>query len=472
MRPTREPTIGIKAVSTPLLTDVSIPLKTAERLLRQRVVAVEITETDVGADECVLTLDNSDLSLWENPLILPNTKLDVSLGYEDALAPATRFKVIETRGWRQLTLRAWGREFDLDRETREKVTYTGRISEAVIEIACRNGLNPRVRTTPGKHRQLVQSKNETDAQFLQRLAKRVGFVWYIEQAPQGDKGRICKQGRKSNNLVFRSRVPDANVVTIAVGEDQRVIGDPEFEIDISNVLARGRIRHDNPLEKTFQAIEEALVVASDRQKDLEDVIAATTPVDRARRFDVESKTIDRFSWGNATIIDPDEKLTYSSTVESLLQAQEELDGLLAEHERQLVKARITLFGDPFVRPKRTAKLLNVGRLLEGIYYIDTIRYRLRPRETFTMELFLRRNALNFTAGRLASVLLGLQTAKGLFQLRLEAERERVAEFAKLARFFQTEAEIEAAAVDGIISTSQYARLTIADPHTGTPIPDP
>ena len=348
-----------------------------ERQVEDRLISMEYVETDIGADEVTLVLENQDLDLFRNALLIPNIGVFImNFGFSGLLGPSRTFVVVEVSGFRELTVRALSEpEYRLSRVARTETYRVNQISEIVREIAERNNMSAitglDVQKTPFARTKKSQS-NQSDAEFLQSLAEEIGFVWYVETIGRRD------------HLIFQERTfqssahdppPDYNI-----DDGSRVLEDPDFEIDVFNIF--GLVEGDvfDTLKKTHDRVEA-------------DVLR-----------------LERRVAGKSTPIQADSKIKISSTSRTLLQGQEEMTALYKEAEKGLIKATLPVLGDPFLRPKRQINLSGVPFLLSGTYYVDTIIYRISERDAFTMELVIRKNAfavsasdIEFLLGRLTEI---------------------------------------------------------------------
>ena len=395
-----------------------------EEDVRNRIISVEILETDIGADECTLRLENSDLSLFGNPLLFPQSIFEIVLGYETRRGTPQVFRIVEIKGFRDLTVRALGREYELDRVQRKETYNNVTIAQVASLVAQRHNLFPVVQQTFGVHQQIVQS-GESDAEFLQRLAESIGFVWFIQQ-DSSPIGRVEK-------LFFLERAFEEGgfpVEVVEIGKDPRVLGDPDFEVDIANVFGVAQGALYNPIQKLYEDL--------------------TATVEDTRRRVL----------GSSTPITEDSKLSIPSTITDRLAAQEEIDGFYKEFERQMLRCTFRMQGDPLFRPKRLLVMEGVGPLFRGPYYIDSIRYRLAPGESFTMELSLRKNAFSFTATDIAIRFKELDEVRKDFQARVQAARDaRLAEDqrAKLSSIQPSPGPTTGGSVVNIAGTAFYAK---------------
>lgn len=369
-----------------------------ERQLDDRMISMEFEETDVGADEVTIVFENQDLQLYRNPMLIPNIgSFDMFFGWAGRMGPARRFAVVETSGYRELTVRALHEpEWRLSRVSRNERYTKNRISDIVGEIADRNRMQRVIQATPFARTKKSQS-NQSDAEFLQSLADEIGFVWFVERWGGRDRLHFLERSFKASEF--------DPPVEYFVGSDPRVLGDPDFRVDVFNIFGLVEADIFDPLQKIHQNV-------------LMDI-----------------NTLERRVAGKSSPITGASKVRLSTTSQKLLRGEEEMAGVYKEAERGLIKATLPVAGDPFMRPKRQINLLGVPPLLSGTYYVDTITYRIDPEEGFTMELEMRKNAFAVTASSIDFALVRLTEIQQSFQQAVQKakeaeERARLAEIAE------------------------------------------
>lgn len=357
-----------------------------ERQIEDRIISMEYEETDVGADEVTLTLENQDLQLFRNSLLIPNIGIwDMFFGWVGRMGPKRTFVTVEVSGFRVLTIRALNEpEYRLSRVSRCIPHRKSRISDIVRDIAKRNNMVSVTQATPFARTKKAQS-NQSDAQFLKLLAEEIGFVWYVEKQGSRDRLHFLERDFKAD--------PFDPPVEYFIGSDPRVLSDPDYSIDVFDLFGLVETNVFDPLQK----------------------IHFTVKADIAE--------VERRVAGKSSPITSASKITLSTTSQKLLRGEEEMTGVYKQAEKGLIKATLPLLGDPFMRPKRQINLIGVPALLAGTYYVDTITYKVTPQEAFTMELKIRKNAFAVAASDIDFALLRLTEIRADFQQAVEKAKE-------------------------------------------------
>ncbi|HET6496608.1 MAG TPA: hypothetical protein VFH61_14720 [Thermoleophilia bacterium] len=402
-----QPTIEIRQIRTPGATDLQIEwnrrsgeAQAREEEIVRRMISLRLLETDRGADELEIVLDNEDLSMLENPFIVPNATFQLRLGSTSSLGAGVvrSFTVIEWRGLRPLTIRCMSAyEWSLNRDKAPRTYNSSRISDIVKAIGYRNGLSVAnsVQETNAAHTKKTQT-NQTDAQFLKQLAEEIGFVWYIEEGYFGFPQLFFHERR------FKPSNTSDQVATITIGDDPRVLDDPIFDMNLGKIANRVTTGVYSLLEKKY------FNLVADVDNTARAVIGRSTPIDE-----------------NSTI-------SMSTTSSTLLQGTDEVIGAFKEIEREMISAKLIMRGDPLFRPKRLVFLQGLGKLLTGAYYVDSIEYQLGVNLPFTMELRLMRNAFGFTASEFGNAVFALRAIQKQFQQSVKAAKDDAEQRAEMA----------------------------------------
>lgn len=382
-----------------------------ERELNARVMDIDVLLTARGADTCRLRFDNTDLFMFFMYVILPGNawwvKITSNDYYEDATAVATRrFRIQRVSGYKTITVDMVSAEADLDIKKDNKFSYKNKtISEAVFEVGKRLDLVPSglqaqdrfvqlnfITPTVAKYPSLVQSK-QSDAQFLTEMAKKVGFVWWLE-----DETRPTREGRVGElkrSLQFKPRSfdPDETPIMGVISSDfgntlSEVIGEPEFEIDYENNVFFGHGGTNNfwsPVRKQFQEIKNDLT------------------------------TIEKTAAGQMTPVDPENQIDLASSTESFLQRQEEADKLLEAFEASLVKIRVRMVGRWDVQPRRLVRMTGFGYVVNGVMWVESIRHRASKSGVYEMELDLRANAMAISGQDILRISANIRSVRDRFK---------------------------------------------------------
>lgn len=146
------------------------------------VLGLKYEDCDHKSDKLTLTIDNEDLSNFDEPIWRFGNKLRVSWGYPEDMTIERKVEIKRVVGFRELRIECEGGELSLDKVTRTRTFSNKRRSEIARQIATEWGYtDPRVvfiQDTEPVFGTVTQGQM-TDAQLLRELANKEGFKWFI-----------------------------------------------------------------------------------------------------------------------------------------------------------------------------------------------------------------------------------------------------------------------------------------------------
>ncbi len=360
----------------------------SERLdLTQFVERFEYLDRERAADKLTLTIDNEDLSNFDDPVWKKGSLLDVSWGYSGNAAPTRRVVIQSVVGARTLMVECLGQEILFASERITRTFEDATRSEVVREIAEEGGWSDDlldVQDTEVRYESIVQARR-TNAEMIRRLAILEGFEWYVDfdgfhwherrlgQRPakiyvwHSDPGRGEVINFDVENDVTarpgRVRVRGRNPLT---GEDFEEIADNETDSS-RDVLADLMELIDPETARSIRTERraEALAEIDEEGKTERELAAEATE----RRLVLESKTPEE----RVAI----EEMRATSSADAAT-AQREARARFRRAQQAAVKINLDLIGDPGLLAKSVVELRNFGRRLSQRYYVREVLHILDP----------------------------------------------------------------------------------------------
>lgn len=143
-----------------------------------------MTYTDVAekTDKLAITLDNYDLKLLGSTLWKKGNEIEVVWGYPGWLAAPRRCVIEKISGGAVLKVEAHDKGTLLHKQPRMRSFRNVRVSDVAEQIAVEQGYGSNRRWIQDTKVVLeeVTQQRSTDAQFLQRLARREGYDFFID----------------------------------------------------------------------------------------------------------------------------------------------------------------------------------------------------------------------------------------------------------------------------------------------------
>ena len=150
--------------------------------LSDKVLSFQFEDSDKKADKLVLTVDNWDLSNFDDPVWRKGNILEVAWGYPGEMAPAREVVIQKVTGFQTLNIEGHAKSVLMNRVARCRVFENKSRSAVAAEIAKESGYGAALQDIEdtGEPLPLITQARLTDAQFLRRLAHQEGFEFYVD----------------------------------------------------------------------------------------------------------------------------------------------------------------------------------------------------------------------------------------------------------------------------------------------------
>ncbi len=354
-----------------IVEDASVPAE-GEDVIRAKVKSLSFEDKDEGADVLKLAVDNFDLSWSDNPWCKPGDLLKVKFGFPGNMSGQIEGVITKLKlAGSVLNIEANGKEYLLNKTVRPRTWDNVKRSDVVRAIAAEYGYstNAEIVDTEVVFRRIVQAKL-TDHQMIVELAKREGFVFYI------DADGFYFGPRKLSEAPIRE-------LTYYVDPDGISRGDllvyPTIENDLfarpGAVTAKGR---DPDKKKDFKA------TADNNNTPGRKTVASTVEVVDPRTGKTTKQT--------RTATDT----TVATTAKTAADAKRQVAGIYATSQLGAVKLNGAVRPDPNLRAKKIVRLSGIGALFVGNYYIVSVTHSLSE-TSYACTIKTRRESKN-TAG--------------------------------------------------------------------------
>jgi|DewCreStandDraft_2_1066082.scaffolds.fasta_scaffold00246_30 uncharacterized protein involved in type VI secretion and phage assembly len=261
-----------------------------------------------------------------------------------------------------LTVRGYDVSHKMRRERKSRAFLNVSDGDIVRQIAREYGLNAGsgVERTAEIYQHVFQD-NQTDWDFLQARARRIGYELFIE-------GRT---------LYFR----------------KPRLGERGPELELHHTLSRVRVRLSAPAQ-----VSEVVVKGWDP-------VARREIVGRAARPSLQHQIgEDRSGAQMASVLGNGRQVVVNQPVRTQREAEALAQSILDEIAGEYVQLEGMCLGDPRLRPGRPVTLKNIGTRFSGTYYLSAVTHRVTPEQGYLTHF-------GFT-GRRPATLTALLTAPG------------------------------------------------------------
>lgn len=305
------------------------------------VLSFEFEEDEKKTDQLKLTIDNWDLSHFDNPIWRQGNIVIVTWGYPGKMAPKRECVIQKVEGSLQITVTAQSRAILMNKDVKVRTFENVKRSDVVTKIAKEYGLTPDqifVDETATTFEHIAQTR-ESDAQLIKRLATAEHFEFYWDFS--GLHFHPRRMGQKPLRVLQYYLPPDVgDIISFNVESDP--FAKP------TTVTTKGR----DPVKKS-------------------DVTGKGSDADTNRIALVAPDT------GIVTFkANTDQKTVVPTTETSSTQAKKEADGQFKRASQVNVKLAIEMVGDPFVIAKSVIDVRGISKKLSGLYYINAASHKI------------------------------------------------------------------------------------------------
>jgi len=321
--------------------------------LSNKILEFEYEDDEAKSDRLRLTIDNNDLSNFDDPIWRKGNYIDVTWGYPEALAPTRRCRIQSVKGFQKLKVEAVGREVVLNAVVKSRVFRNMTRGQVVQQIAVEQGYRStdllHIEDTEVEYPTIVQARL-TDAQFIRRLAHKEGCQWYIDfdgfhfhRRDVTQKPRRVLEWRGAalgNDALEIIKIEVENDITARPGRVLVVGHDPGAREGIAHPVS-----HDaDPHQETLGHVVEAPGSDTPKVPGFKGVAQDATHL----TTETNPKAVERHA-----------------------------AALFKRGSQVAVQISLEMLGDPNMLAKSVVELRGVGKRLSQPYYVKTVTHKIR-----------------------------------------------------------------------------------------------
>jgi len=343
--------------------------------LQDRLLSFTFDDEEKKLDQATLVLRNTDLKLLDEPAFVKGQRLRVQWGYPGDMGAPRDVIVQKVSGTDPLTVKARSPAILMDRKPRRRIWSWMSHSAIAIEIAKEYGFEGELLHVDDTSEIVYHevSQRVSDMRFLSKLAKRNGFVFYLDHL-----------GFHFHRRPFELQPTRIYIYAADPGQGD-VLALPSFEGNLTRGVTRVRTLARDPITKEWS---EAYGSSKDTEftslgKEEEDGDPDDYQGERQIRV---TRQVDR-------------PIFLMPTSEAKLRADARWR-LTAEGK---YSAKWKTIGHPEIGAKQVVELLGVGDTWSGNYYLTKVRTLIKPGQ-FVQELEGKKNALDQVKARLKKTL--------------------------------------------------------------------
>ena len=317
--------------------------------ISDRFVSLRLKECDQKVDTATLILRNDDLRLFDDPRFAAGQVLEFSWGSGGRIGPTWQMTISEPEGWRVVKLEGKARIIsDLDRFPKLRRWEGMSYSRIATQVALDAGISPHaiiVDPTKTILGSVVQSGQDSVGRMLARMAREVGFVFYIDAS-----GIFHFHRRKLDQPPVRNYSWGFEVQGSHAGGD--VLGEPRYKVNDSRD-APGAIRVCGYNPTTGRQFEYRASNATTDRKSL------------GARVEVEDPDVNPPGvYGRRSRLE-----VMPSTAASVEEARERVDGQWFHRSTARQQLGFSAEGDPDVTKGQVIGFYCNSKVISGLWYI-------------------------------------------------------------------------------------------------------
>jgi hypothetical protein len=350
--------------------------KKAIDLMSSRVESLEYVDSDGGMDKFKLTLNNKDHKLFENPILLENTELIAQWGNIENLTTPRKIILTKISGFETVTIEGhaksiWMQDIEDKKRLFENKTYV----EIVKIVATEMGFpSPDIEPLPNLDKETVQ-QYEPNSRFLARLARRVGFTFWIDVRNLHWRPRDAKR-KPVINLVYKG---SENTSKFGV-----IKGTPKFDFSYTRnrpaeIKAVGR---KNKTEKKSKPEVNMPRLKVDTESGVSKLVASDNSGDLVTSSTTEESERTYANKKKAPASHKEKKYSPSGKKRGYGQWQ--------KRSMDIMKGTLDIYGISTLLPGDVVIISNVGDIFEGKWYVKEIKHK--QTSSFEQTLEVSRNS--------------------------------------------------------------------------------
>ena len=315
--------------------------------LSERVLSFVYEDSEKKADKLTLSVNNWDLSNFDDPVWKKGNLLEVSWGYPGNMAPTRQVVIQKVTGFQTLAVEGHAKSVLMNKVARCRTFENMKRSDVVKQLAQENGYGPALQDVDDTEHllPLITQARMTDAQLLRRLADREGFEFYVDF--DGLHFHQRRLGQRPVRALRWFTAPEVGEV-LSLNIENDVTAKP------GAVDVRGR----DPIAK--QDITQRGSNAETQRDSLAPVIELVDPEPGATRL--EQRNVSE-------AIHPSAEATDGT-------AKHEADARYRRAQHLTVELTATVLGDPSLLAKTVFEMQGIGQRLSGKYYVKEAKHKI------------------------------------------------------------------------------------------------
>lgn len=320
------------------------------RVITDQVLSFKYQDRERKADLAKLTVNNHDLSNFDDPVWRKGAHLIIAWGYPGAMSPAREVCITGVKGFKELQIEAVATSVVMNQVQKCRVFEGKTVSQAVREIASENGFGSAVQHIEDTQevRETISQSRLTDAQFIRRWAGRIGFEFYVDF--DGFHFHARRLGARPIRVFHYHTDPGRG----------DILREPSIENDLTARPGRSRVTGRDPLNRA----------------DINEAADNNTDTDRPVLTEIV-EIIDPGTGNANTVEQPLASEEVTPTADATPEAaQTRARARFRRVQQVAIKMKFPVIGDATLFAKSVVQIRGMGQRLSIRYYLEEVEHDL------------------------------------------------------------------------------------------------
>lgn len=374
-----------------------------------RITSLEYEDCEKKADKIRLTVDNYDLSHFDNPIWQKGNLIELTWGYPGVLAPPRRGVIQAVKGFQQLQVEAISEALLLNLATKTRAFENMTRSQVARQIAIEWGFSEgyqHVEDTEEIHPVISQAR-QTDGEFLRRLAHKEGFELYLDfdgfhfhsRDTRQDVSRVFHYHTDPGagdiiSMNIENDITDKAGMMRVLTRNARRRQDDQGEASTTDPLPAmptlAPVQEFSNWRHTLQGQASTYFQRLEQQYDSARGTPAAgmvrsfeEPIRRGAAYANFMQSVEgSLRQVNAAVV-AGSAVQFANAIRERIETSVEnaaQEARLRQRAMQqlLVQISMTVVGDPTLLAKSVIEIRGIGHRLSGLYYVTDVKHRIDP----------------------------------------------------------------------------------------------
>jgi phage protein D len=319
---------------------------------KDRLVSFSFIDNENRVNKCEVTFRNTDKTLLDDPRLKSGQEYIVQWGYADRMSSFPMIVKGGKESGRNFILVLKGKEVELDKGRKYRQWIGSRDSDVVREIFDEYGfagVTSDVVDTPVNRPTITQSTS--DARFIQKLARRNKFRWWIDASGAHFRHRK-KDGDPYKWYTYRGYFK---------GDGDILSPGPNIDTNFATDVARYKVRAIDPYTLK-EVVAEYGIEGGEADEEYDVALGEEQEIGDPDNLE-----------GNRQ-----KRVTRSEEVDGGFATQDEVNAMAEAMYREVsdrrYKMRLPVRGDPHLGAKMLIGLRNYSEGYSGLYYVKKVTH--------------------------------------------------------------------------------------------------